>query len=391
VPLAQYREPMAQPCVRSGDRVRAGELIAKPVEQGAVAAHAPVGAVVTDVVEVNTPYRDGVRAVALRPQADQPEVVPAGPGAMEPGNRQELLAAVSAAGVYLREPWPALDAQSPAWLIVSGLETEPAQAPVTQALAERPQDVVAAAGWLASLLEVRQACIVADRRRRPGWPGLRRALQGAQIRLVNRPSLYPGTMAPLLVKGVTGWEIPCGARAADVGVFVLDARSLLDLRDAVRHRRPQTTVPIFATGDSVDRPGHYRLPLGTTVERLAERVGLRGACSRVVVDSLMSGPAVREAGTVLTKHSRAVLFLPEGSRVEHPPLGCIRCGLCQEHCPVGLDTRALLDLAERQQFDRASRYAPAACLDCGLCDYVCPSALPLMRAVQRSRSHARVA
>jgi electron transport complex protein RnfC len=203
--------------------------------------------------------------------------------------------------------------------------------------------------------------------------------------------VYPGATAPLLVKGVTGLEIPCGARAADVGVVVLDARTLLDLRDAVRQKRPQTTIPIFVTGDSVGKPGHHRVPLGTTVERLAEQVGVRGPGTHVIVDSLMSGPAVRDAGTVLTKHSRAVLFATQASKVEHPPLGCIRCGLCQQHCPVGLDPRALLDLAERRQFDKASRYSPAACLDCGLCDYVCPSALPLMRAVQRSRSHVRAA
>jgi electron transport complex protein RnfC len=68
-------------------------------------------------------------------------------------------------------------------------------------------------------------------------------------------------------------------------------------------------------------------------------------------------------------------------------MGCIRCGLCQDHCPVGLDPRGLLDLVERRRFDLAARRAPVVCLECGLCDYVCPSALPLMRAVQRSRRH----
>jgi electron transport complex protein RnfC len=106
-----------------------------------------------------------------------------------------------------------------------------------------------------------------------------------------------------------------------------------------------------------------------------------------VVGSLLNGMGVATADTVLTKATRCVSAWHQIRRPPWEPQACIRCGACQEVCPVGLDPRALLDLAERRRFDRAALRRPHACVDCGLCDYVCPSWLPLTRGVRLCRTH----
>jgi len=58
----------------------------------------------------------------------------------------------------------------------------------------------------------------------------------------------------------------------------------------------------------------------------------------------------------------------------------VRCGWCQEDCPVGVDPQALLEITERHEPAQASRLRPHACIDCGLCSYVCPAELPLAEA-----------
>jgi electron transport complex protein RnfC len=198
---------------------------------------------------------------------------------------------------------------------------------------------------------------------------------------------YPGGFTPLLVRRVTGREIPYRSRAADVGVVILDVCELLELSRAARTGQPQTQTLLTVYGVVDPGPGHYRVPLGVAVADVAEHLGLPAAGVMVVAGDPLTGLLVQHPKTVLTKRSHLLLFNPPTRSAARTPMGCTRCGLCLEHCPVGLDPRRLLDLVERRRFDATTRLAPLACLECGLCDYLCPSALPLMRAVLRSGEH----
>jgi electron transport complex protein RnfC len=198
---------------------------------------------------------------------------------------------------------------------------------------------------------------------------------------------YPGGFTPLLVRRVTGREVPYRSRAADVGVVVLDVGELLEVSRAALTGQPQTHTLVTVHGVADADPSHFRVPLGVAVGDIANHLGLATAGFTVVAGDPLTGLLVQHPQTVLTKRSRLLLFDPPTRPAARTPMGCTRCGLCLEHCPVGLDPRGLLDLVERRRFDAAARLAPLACLECGLCDYLCPSALPLMRAVLRSGEH----
>ena len=387
VPLAQFREPAAEPRVQPGQRVRAGEPIAVAAADGSVAVHSPINAAVSTITTVDTPYREGVPAIELDTVATSTEPPSRAAGRADRCTGPELFDAAVAAGVYPLDPLSARDAAPLDWLIVNALESELVQTVALRTLIERGDEVVSAASWLGGVLGVNRVCLTVDRRRRRVLADLRRAARGTPVRLVALPNKYPGSFGPLLVAGVTGRQMPYLGRAADVGVYTLDVCALLDLRRAVESGTPQTHTLVTVAGDAVERPGCYRVPVGAGVGDIAGQVGLGRANLQAAADSLLLGPLVRHRQTVLTKHTRALIFWRDGGSPLRQAMGCIRCGLCQDHCPVGLDPRALLDLVERRRFDLAARRSPAVCVECGLCDYVCPSALPLMRAVQRSRRH----
>ncbi len=280
-------------------------------------------------------------------------------------------------------------------LMVNGLESEPGQTVMRSCLVEHASEVLRLTAWLGGVLGARRVCLVAEAgaARTPGSAAalrrVARRMAGARsrnVRVIGLRNKYPQSFEPLIVQAVTGREIPHAGRAADLGVRVVDIRTLLDIGQAVASGRARTHLLITVTGDAAGRPGSYRVPLGATVGDVAREARVSGAAT-VVADNILAGPAVRRADTVLTKQTRMLLF--GRSRREEPrlPTGCIRCGWCLDHCPVGLDPRSLLDLVERGRWDLIARFAPAACVDCGLCDHVCPSGLPLKRAVQRSRGY----
>ena len=415
VPLVQWAEPPAVPRVGPDDPVAAGQVMATPAPSapGGLAVHAPVSATVGALVKVDTPYRDGVPAIELHSTANQPPPPPDVAAELPRWSAAQLWSAIQAAGILLEDAPPAAEGDQLDWLIVNGLESEPGKTAQLRSLMDHTTDVLTTTSWLKQTLGARRACLVVDARRRrlPGrrsFPGglaeLRRAARALPVGVLGLPNKYPQSFTPLLVQSVTGREVPYLGSAREVGVWVVGVCTVLDIRRAALAALGQMGTVISVGGDAVARPGNYRIPLGVTVGDVARQVGAAGAAT-VLADNILSGPAVRHAKTVVTKRTQMLLFSTLDHRsLQAPtarrtlwaartppevrmPMGCIRCGRCQDHCPVGIDPRALLDLVERGRFDRVGGRFPAACIDCGLCDYVCPSSLPLMRAVQRSRSH----
>jgi electron transport complex protein RnfC len=56
---------------------------------------------------------------------------------------------------------------------------------------------------------------------------------------------------------------------------------------------------------------------------------------------------------------------------------CIRCGACNQACPVSLLPQQLYWYAKSENTDKAMDYNLADCIECRCCDYVCPSYIPL--------------
>jgi len=391
VPLAQGNELPAESCVSPGQDLSAGQPLAVSPENASPRrsppVHAPVAATVVDNTFVDTPYRDRVAAVelrtnagAIRPQAGVPEGLPAWSAA-------ELLQRARDGGIALPEVGLPGGARLD-HLIVNGLESEPVQAVRLRTLIEHGQAVVETSAWLGGILNARRVHLIVDRARRSLLARLRAAARGTPVRVVSAPNKYPQSFTPLVVRAVTRREVPCGGQPEDIGVSTIDVCTLLALQQAARAGVARTWIAVTVAGDAVPEPANLRVPLGTTVGYIARSVGARPPWSRVVAGNLFAAPALRSPGTVLTTHTSALLFLRYAPPAVRDPVGCIRCGLCQSHCPVGIDPRAVLDLVERRRLDEAGQRHPAACIDCGLCDYMCPSSLPLMRAVQRSRRHA---
>ena len=401
VPLAQFDEAPAEPRVRTGQHVAAGQVLAGSAQDSSAAdprvqprpirVHAPVDATVGAVRTIQTPYCDGVPAIELVPDAAASAPAELPPEGLPDCDIDRLANLIAKAGITLGDEYQASTARPqpphPDYLIVNGLDSDPVRTVVHRILIERPDDVVTAATWLHRTTKAKRTLLVTDRSERALLSRLRRAARGTAVRVAGAVNHYPHNFTKLAVRAVTGREVPCLDTPSDVGVWVLDPDTLLAVARAAGAGIPQAWLTVTVTGDAVAKPGNYRIALGTTVGAMAEHAGADLANTLIIAGNPLAAPAVRDLDVVLTKRTGCLVFLHSPRTEPRLPVGCIRCGLCQDHCPVGIDPRAVLDLVERGRSDQAAKLYPAACVDCGLCDYVCPSFLPLMRAVQRSRRH----
>ncbi len=384
IALAQGQEPPATPTVSPGAAVAAGAVVARYAD--GLTVHAPVDGVARALGTVATPYAASAPSVELVPSAD--EIVPAaemltGQVTHPPAERSALIDLLRSAGVD-PQAVSAFLRRAPAAIIINGLDASGWQHNRMQMLYGYGEVIVETASLLQRLFHVRRTYLAVDRAYASLVRLCERRSRRTPVRVAPVDNKYPQDHPHLLVKTIMQREVPLGKVPTDLGILVFDAADLVDMARALRGE-PATHRLITVIGDAARDPGNYRVPLGASIAHIARAVGAESV-AHCVADCLLSGPGLVTLDAVVTRRTQLV-FLSSAAPGRPNPIPCVRCGFCQDACPVQLDPLALWQAALRRRFDRALGLHPAACIDCGLCDYVCPSELPLMGGVQECRRH----
>jgi electron transport complex protein RnfC len=275
-------------------------------------------------------------------------------------------------------------------VIIRAIDSGPNQSVNARCLADDPQAAIRAAELLHRIFDARRTYVAIDSTRAQVAGTLKERSRGCPVRVCVVGGAYPQETDVLLARSIAGVEVPCGARAAELGVWVVDACTVLDLYHAMADRRAASWPALTIAGDAVRAAGNLRFALGSSIRDVVDSIGLVEAPREIIVGSLFNGIAVATADVVLTRATRCLTLRSRDVPTRGRPVACIRCGRCQDVCPVALDPRALLNAAERNRADLGARYHPHACVECGLCEYVCPSWLPLMGAVSWCRERVTV-
>lgn len=270
-------------------------------------------------------------------------------------------------------------------VIISGLPQEPLVTAGCELLRRHAKETVDMGMQLADALEAKRIWLAVDRGDRDLVGRCRRAVRKTSVRVAPLHNKYPQAAPVLLAWAIAGRETPIGRRPEDVGCFIVEVEALLALAEAIHTGRPMIERVVNVGGPAIARPGVYRIPVGVTVADVLRHVGLARRVAQMIEGGPLTGRTIETTEAVVTRQTSALLALDHESERVPAPGPCIRCGWCQDGCPVGLDPQALLDAAERGDIKAARSLHPGACLACGLCSYVCPAELPLSQAATRLR------
>ena len=215
--------------------------------------------------------------------------------------------------------------------------------------------------------------------------GMRLAMQAVgapQGKIVESEDDYLDGYELRLIEKVLGRQVPKGGRPSDVGVVVMNVQSARALHQAVCQRRPLLDRVVTVDGNAVRRPGNYVIPLGTEIRHVLDACGVEWDRAATVIAGgpIMGSPV--ELDAVVTAGMGGVLALTrdEISEPGHDP--CIRCGGCQQVCPVGLPSGQLV---------RRPTDALLECIECGMCQFICPAQRPILEEVRKAKARLRSA
>jgi len=396
LPLRQHAGKPAKLMVAKGDRVERGDKVAAADGFVSVPIHASGGGTVMDVGLY--PHPDGTMAEAVRirldrysPQLPRPRLVPEWSG-LTPA---QVVAAVQEAGVVGLggAAFPAHVKLSPPkdvkieLLLVNGAECEPYLTTDHRTMAEFPDRVLFGARIMMHALGVSRAVIGVERNKPDAIEALGKALP-ADLDITVQPLTvkYPQGAEKMLIKAVTGREVPSGKLPMHVGTIVQNVASLSAIAEVFETGLPLIERVVTITGRGVKKPSNLIVPVGTRIRDALEVCGgLTEDATEILFGGPMMGAPQPDLDAPIIKGTTGIVVLTEADSKPRRTYPCIQCGHCLEACPVFLNPQLLGLLAQAGRYAEMETAHLADCMVCGSCSWVCPSNIPLSQMFALSK------
>lgn len=400
MPLKQHAGKPAKRVVEIGQHVQRGDLLAETDGWLSSPVHASAAGVVKDVDLY--PHPDGRMSEAIliavdrySPQIPRPRMWPEWE-TFEPDDIIEMvwLAGVVGLGgaafpthVKLVPP----EGAQVHTLIVNGAECEPYLTSDHRVMVEYPDRVLLGVRMMLKTLAVPRAVIGVEKNKPDAIAALRRALgEATDISVLPLTVKYPQGAEKMLIKAVTGVEVPTGKLPVHVGVLVQNVGSAACIAEVIETGLPLIERIVTVSGRGVATPANLVIPVGTRIRDVLDFCGgLTPDAAEVVFGGPMMGVVQPDLDAPVVKGTTGILALTPAEIVEKAAQPCIHCGRCLEACPVFLNPERMAALAQLGRYEEMKAMHLADCMLCGSCAYACPSGLPLTQMFALSKSTIR--
>ena len=232
---------------------------------------------------------------------------------------------------------------------------------------------------------------------------------------------YPQNHDSILVKTVLDMDLPAGYRSVNKGVVTLGIQDVCQVYEAVVEGKPLIERVVALSGPVFKDNPHISLKIGTLVSDVAsERLSLDDRDDiRFINNSVLSGAAIGLESPIekncevlialeekrgqdlmfftrpgFNKDSFSNTFLAKvfpfkkitSTNLNGEQRACLSCGFCQNVCPAGILPNILFPYVERNRLDEtAVQYGIFKCIDCNLCTYVCTAKIPIAAYLKKGK------
>jgi len=265
-------------------------------------------------------------------------------------------------------------------ILVNGCECEPYLTTDHRSMAEFPERIHLGIRIMMKILGVSKVVIGVERNKPDAIAALERTKPAdLDVSILALTVKYPQGAEKMLIKAVTGREVPSGKLPLDVGVVVQNAASVATIAEVFETGLPLVERIVTVTGLGIRKPSNLIVPVGTKLGDLITACGgMTDDAREIVFGGPMMGAPQANLETPLTKGTTGVLVLAERECKTQDSYPCIRCGHCLDACPVFLNPQQLGKLAGAGRYEEMEAdFHLIDCMLCGCCSYVCPSNIPL--------------
>lgn len=387
--LTQAIGAQNQPLVKVGDRVLKGQMIGDVQACPAAAVHASIAGIVKKIEPApQSNLKDGM-AITIEADGTE-ETAYLAPLDAFACTREEAVKRLRDAGIvgmggasFPTDVKLAPPADKPIdTIIANGSECEPYLTIDYRTMIESPGDVVEGLAIAARIVGAKRAVIAIEANKSDAVPVVEKEIpahsHGVPMETVVVATKYPEGGEKMLMKAVTGREVPSRGLPFDIGVICQNIGTLKAIKEAFVLGKPLIERGFTVAGGACKTPKNLYAPIGTVIaDLIPDVIQLDDDVRKVIFGGPMMGITVPSLQVPIAKGTSGVLFFTAAESRQYEERQCIRCGRCATACPARLMPMLLHAALASSDLDRADAIGLVDCFECGSCSYICPARIPL--------------
>ncbi len=400
VALNQHLGAPAEPVVAKGDKVLAGQLIAKASGFISANIHSPVSGTVSSVEFLPDMAGNPVQHVVISVEGD--EWLPSidrSPVIVKDIklSSEEIIAKIAEMGIvglggaafptHIKlSPPPGKKAE---FLIVNGAECEPYLTSDYRIMIEMPEQILIGVKLMMKALKVDKAYLGIEENKPVAIKKMKEiaAASHPEIKIVSLKKRYPQGGEKQLIDAIIKRRVPSMGLPIDVGAVVQNVGTALAVYEAVQKNKPLVDGIVTVTGSCMKEQRNFKLRVGTTFDKIMFAIGgFPKDAVKLISGGPMMGKAVSRTEASSTKSTSALLLLTEEETKRGEESNCIRCAKCVDACPMGLEPYLLNRLSRQGKTVELEENMVQDCIECGCCLYSCPANIPLLDTIRYSKA-----
>ena len=198
---------------------------------------------------------------------------------------------------------------------------------------------------------------------------------------------YPQGAEKMLIKRVTGRQVPSGALPADVGCVVANVSTTKATADAILTGMPLIERVTTVTGEHIAKPGNFIVKLGTQAKELVDFCGgITEGDVTIKAGGPMMGFVQNGLEAPIMKGSNGIIAI---DTVYSKEVECIKCGRCVDVCPMELKPLYFGKFADQENWQGMKDKKVMDCVECRCCEFICSSKIPLVTKIKAGKAAVR--
>lgn len=399
VPVTQHIGAPAKVEVKKGDKVKAGQVIARAGGMVSANVHSPVSGTVNKIDDIVDASGYRRTAVIIDTEGDEWEdgidrsttikkEITASP--------EEIVTGIAEAGIVglggatfpshvKLTPPPGRKCEV---LIINGVECEPYLTSDHRLMLEKGEEIIIGIQILMRALNVNKAIIGIENNKPDAIRHMQELCNGNKgISVQPLKVKYPQGGEKQLIDACIGRQVPSGKLPIEVGAVVHNVGTAFAVYEAIQKNKPLVERVVTVTGKSVAKPGNFLCRIGTPISVLIEAAGgLPEDTGKIISGGPMMGKALTSTDIPVVKGSSGILLIPQEIASRPKYQACIRCAKCVSACSMGLSPYLLMTMSEKAMWEEAEEEKVLDCIECGSCSYICPAGRPLLDYIRLGKN-----
>ena len=389
--LNQHAGARVKACFGKGDPVFVGTKIADGEDWVSVPLHSSVSGYISEVTP-SAIIIESDETDRFDPQIHASSEIPSNPARLVEIIREAGIVDLggSAAPTHVR----LVEARTRGvqTLVLNGCESEPFLTADHMLMLNRPVEILKGAELLRIACGANRATIAVERNKLEVVEILNSKNYNLKIETVGTHTLpvrYPQGTERMLTEAVIGRKLRLDESPIQAGVLVENVATAFAVYEAVYLKKPLYERVVTVAGPCVVEPKNLWARIGThATDLIRSAKGFMRHPDRVVFGGPMTGEAIRDLETPVTKKVQGILALPADLVAPGQEEPCIRCGWCVDVCPELLVPETLVRAVQKRDDKLAKEFNIDSCTECGACTYICPSKIPMGVIIQKGKTES---